>query len=133
MNLPLALFDEHLPPWCKDTCLFGFSLWQWLELGTLALTALLAGTLLQALLVRLGRWVSRRTHWLWDEHVVETLPGPTRILLALLLFNLGMPLLHLIPVAEEVVTLVVRTVLIATVTWWISRLLSVAFDYTPHG
>jgi small-conductance mechanosensitive channel len=80
--------------------------------------------LLEMLVVRLGRSVSRRIVSEWDTKLVATLPGPGRVFFALLLFHLSTPLLGLPAPAQSAIGLLVRVLLIVAATWFVLRLIT---------
>jgi small-conductance mechanosensitive channel len=126
---PFALIsplDEHLPSWLSTVRFLDLSLIRWLGLLLLAVVAVLAGTLVEWFLARLGRAVVRRTWPPGEERLLDLLAGPARALLALLLFHLLAPLLGLPDPAGEEVDRVVRSLFIVAVTWLILRLITVA-------
>src|SRR5262249_54010336 len=113
---PLAIGDwasGYLPSWML-TEILGIQLWQWLGLLVLVLFALLAGELLQRVIVPMARAVARRTGAAWDGRLGASLPGPLRLFLAVLAFQIGVPALRLPPAPQASVDLWVRVVLIAT-------------------
>jgi small-conductance mechanosensitive channel len=114
------------PAWMSSLEFLGVSLAQWLGLLVLAVGAAVAGMLLQWLLLGLGGVLARYTGMTWDEKVRASLPGPARLFLAVVLFHLFQPLLGLSPDAQATVNLVIRTLLIVAVTWFVLRLLTVA-------
>jgi small-conductance mechanosensitive channel len=105
------------------------SLAQWLGSAVLAVGAVAAGTLLQWLLVGLGGVLARYTGLPWDEKVRADLPGPTRLFLAVLLFHLFQPLLGLSAEVQAAFAVVVHTLLLVAVTWFLLRQLTVASHF----
>lgn len=76
--------------------------WQWLGFALLVPLSLLVGILLAGLLQRIALALARRTTASWDDDLVTALLGPTRLALALLLFDAALPQLGLArPVAES--------------------------------
>lgn len=129
MRAAIALFAQEtreLPEWLGGPFIFNLTVGQWLGLAIIAAVASVIGTVLQWLLVRIGRVVSGRTSSDLDNNIVELLPGPLRILMALLVFDLLVPILRLPPAAESVLDILVRTVLIAAVILLFLRLVTVA-------
>jgi small-conductance mechanosensitive channel len=122
----LTSLDEVLPSWLFTTRVLDISLAQWAGLLVLAVCAVLVGSLGQWLLVRLGGSIVRRTGQQWDDQLLDLLPGPLRILLALLTFHAFAFLLQLSPAPEEGVQIGVRTLLILAVTWLVVRLITLA-------
>jgi small-conductance mechanosensitive channel len=117
---------EHLPSWLFTPHVFELSLAQWLGLVLLGSAAVLAGALGQRLLVWLSR-VTTRSDSAPEGGVLAALPGPARLLCALLVFYLFVPLLALPTGARAVVDVLVRTLLIVAATWLVLRLIGVAF------
>jgi small-conductance mechanosensitive channel len=113
------------PAWMSSLCFLDVSLAQWLALLVLAAGAVAAGILLEWLLLGVGGLLARHAGMAWDEKVRPSIPGPTRLVLALLLFHLFLPLLGLPAEAHAAIALVVRTLLLVGVTWFLLRLLTV--------
>ena len=122
----LASLREHLPTWLFTHYLLGVCLAQWLGLALLGTVAMLAGDLGQRLLIWLGHVSNRQPSAL--EKLFVALPGPGRLLLALLIFHSLAPLLDLPSAVASAVDLAVRTLLIVAVTWLAVRLAGVAFE-----
>src|SRR5262249_27331139 len=116
--------QEHLPSWVSTLRFLNLSLAHWLGLALLAVAALLAGTLAQWLLLRLGRAVARRAWPPGDERLLDLLAGPARALLTLLIFYPLEPLLGLPGTAQAVSDRVVRSLLIVASTWLVLRLIT---------
>ncbi len=123
---PLTALEDHLPSWLATRTFLELSLAQWLALVLLAAVAVLAGALGQRLLVWLARIVARRTG-LGEDGILGALPGPARLLVALLVFHLFGPLLDLKAAAQAGVDVVVRILLIGATTWLIWRLADSGF------
>ena len=99
---------------------------QWTGLAVIAVLAVVIGSLGQWLLLMAGRTVSDRTKSDWDDRIVALLPGPLRILVGLLAFDLAVTTLHLSPAAEEGLDVVVRTLLIVAATVLALRIVTLA-------
>lgn len=102
--------------------------WQWLGMVALAAGSLAVGAGLQWLVVRGGHWIASRTKAEWDDKLVGILPAPSWLFLGLMLFFLGLPFLNLPEASQATVAVLVRVFLIIIVTWFVSRLLSLAVD-----
>jgi small-conductance mechanosensitive channel len=117
---------QQLPSWFFTHHLLGVDVGQWLGLIVLIMAAVLGGTLGQWLLLRLGRVLARQPGAA-AEGLFAALPGPARLLLALLIFHLFVPLLQLPPAAQANVDLIVRSLLIVAVTWLVMHLITLFF------
>jgi small-conductance mechanosensitive channel len=125
----LASLKEHLPSWLFSRQVLDISLIQWLGLAVLAPLALLAGELGQRLLIWLGRALRCQPGRL-GERLFAILPGPARLLLALLIFHLVVGLLGLLPAAMSAIDTIVRSLLIVVLTWLALRLITLASELT---
>jgi hypothetical protein len=107
----------------------GLSAAQWLGLLLTVVAGTLAGTLLELLVVRLGRAVATRIVTEWDTKFIATLHGPGRVFLALFFFHLSTPWLDLPGEAQAALLLLVRVLLIAAATWFVLRLIALGADF----
>ncbi|HEY1192157.1 MAG TPA: mechanosensitive ion channel domain-containing protein [Gemmata sp.] len=124
----LAVWRDVLPGWMSHTAALGVPLADWVGIAALAAVAALIGAVGQALVVRASRAVIRRTGTTWDDRLAAALPGPLAVLLGLLAFALSAPALQLAPAADFGAEIVVRTLLIASGTVMVVRLLGLASE-----
>ena len=121
----LAVWRDALPNWLSQSQVLGVSLADWIGLVALAAVAVVVGIVGQRLLLRAAGLLTRRTGSTWDDRLAELLPGLLGMLIGLLTFGLGAPLLNPGPAAAEGVEVVVRTLLIIALTVLAIRLVNV--------
>jgi small-conductance mechanosensitive channel len=120
---PLTGGKIRLPSWMYDTSYGGAEPWQWLGLGFLICAAFILGHVLQWLLVNLGGKLATKTETQWDDRFFETVRGPIRYMLALILLEMSNYLLLLEEPLQGILSITLRTLLILVGTWLALRLL----------
>lgn len=137
-----ALHDALEPSWIEESLPASFStiafwnlaLWQWLGLIVALLLAWLVGVLVAALALRIGHQVTSRTEVGWDDRLIDTLRGPTRFVIALVVFRVSMKELRLPLGTEDVVLFLLKLAGIAAGGWVAMRLVTfVADGIEAHG
>ncbi|MGE3805230.1 MAG: mechanosensitive ion channel family protein [Gemmataceae bacterium] len=126
------LLALSLPPWAVEYQLLGLSTAQWVGLIVFAGGAYILGAVVQGIVLGVGQSVAQRTRVEWDEKLLGILPGPLRYALALLFYELLNPLLGLAAGPQAAVDVVVRTLLIVTLTWAVMRLLTLCSEFLEH-
>jgi small-conductance mechanosensitive channel len=119
-----GLYAMHGPSWIEAALpagahvrLWEMELWQWLGLVLVFLVAGVGGALLARLTLHLGGRVAQRTESAWDDDLTESLRGPARFVVAVLLATLLLPALALAAPAEEAVNSVLSTAFLAAAAW----------------
>ncbi len=107
----------------------GLSLSQILVLLFLVGFGLLLGYIGEWLLRFFTRMPSEGGREEWLESVLELLPKPLRLAVALLVFRIGSDQIGLAGVGSEWLTLIVQTLLIVVLVWCFLRVLSVASTF----
>jgi len=93
-----GLLGELLPEWMFRVRLGEAELWQWFGLLLAALCGLLLAWIAVRILVWILRSVTRRTATEFDDQMLTVLPGPSRLLMAVLFFAvLTLPLRLSVP------------------------------------
>lgn len=110
-------FEQHLPEVLTREAFLGLSTYQWAGLAILTLAGLLLGTLIQWGLERARGILEARTINPWDEHWVSVLIGPVRLAVTLLVVHYGCPLFGLDDYTQATLRVLVRSLLIVTLTW----------------
>lgn len=114
-------FVESLPAMFSTWRLAEIVLWQWIGLVLFALLALLLGAIVARVVLRVSERLTDRTQARWDDHFVRTLRGPTRIVVALIVFLASLDTLHLAAPAHASVRRLVLLAFIATIGWLATR------------
>lgn len=129
-----SFLDPYLPQWMNAPAygFAGLTCAQWLGLAGAVVVAIVAGIVLQLIVVSISRIVVRRTEISWDNDVVEALPGPLRLLLIILIFSQLVKSLDLSSDAEAVIGTLLACILIFTIAWFLLRLLKVVTEVTEH-
>ncbi len=118
------------PEWLYYTdVIFGMNVIQWVGLLLAFPIAWLAGQLLQSLVVRIARSLVGKTGTDWDDRFVRLLPGPTRVFFALLVLYWILDVLQLPTWLESTFNVLLRTGLIAGVTWFLLKLLHYGSEF----
>ena len=86
---------EHVPDRLHRMRFLGVEAWQWLGIVLLATLSVLIGWGTATLVRRIAEPVSRRTVTLVDDRLVQVMHRPTRLVVGLIVFALGVRLLHL--------------------------------------
>lgn len=117
------------PPFLTEHALWGMFLWQWLGLLVVVAATPFLSTLAQAVALALNARLARLTTTRWDDVLVESGRGPTRLLWAAgLLFGGTRPLLLREPV-ETAVEVVARAFVVISVGWFLLRFLRASADH----
>ena len=123
-----APIERILPASFSSIRFGGLALWQWLGVVLFALVAWVVGLLLAGATLRLGRQVAARTEAQWDDRLMEKLRGPTRSVIALVVFWALLRQLHLPLLVEDVILIGVRLAAIAAGGWVAARVVAFVAD-----
>jgi len=127
-----ALHEAHGATWIEDllpdvlrTRVWEMELWQWLGLLLVFVLAWLGGAILASVGLRLGTRVTRKTDVDWDDDLIESMRGPLRFLIGVLLSFVLVELLALAAPAQAAVDPILLVLLIGSLAW--SAIRAVAF------
>ncbi|QQR45102.1 mechanosensitive ion channel family protein [Myxococcus xanthus] len=123
---------EKLPPLLFVRPVWVLELWQWLGLGVLLVAAWLAGRLVEAVALRVGSRATGITQSGWDDQLVAAGKGPLRHPVAALVVASGTRMLLLPPPAQHLVDLVARSLVIASLAWFLMRFVKLAAGFLEH-
>lgn len=118
-------FVERLPREFVDWQFLGADLWQWLGLLALALAAWVLAFAVAWAILRLARFLARRTTTGLDDRIVESVHRPLRFLAELYLFLAGTYWLRLDVPVQQFLVGVSRGITIILVTWVCLRLVTI--------
>jgi len=104
-------------------------MWQWVGLAVLVVGSLAASLVVERLLLAIGMRVARLTVFKWDDQLVTASKGPLRLVLWAAQIALGVRLLQLPKEALQPFDLLVRSLVIIAVTWFIQRSLGFLSEY----
>ena len=122
-------FGRNFPGFLSRRQLFGMALWQLLGLVGLWVIGIALGSVIRRAVIRLDKWYMGRSEIEWVKGPLSIMPGPVRIFVALWTVRLFSPYLRLTASQQDSLNLVIRVLLIATVTWFVWRFLTVAGQY----
>lgn len=139
-SLPALALDEGLgarlegvlPPFFFAKPFGVLELWKWLGLALIVGVGAFAGRSLEGLALRLVGRATALTKSGWDDQIVGAGRGPLRHLLFVLWVAAGGRLLMLPPPAQHVVDLGARSVVIATVAWFLLRFVRLAARFVEQ-
>ena len=118
-------FVERLPREFADWRFLGTDLWQWIGLLALAAASWVFGFLVTWVIVRLARFLARRTATGLDDRIIESVHRPLRLTATLYLFLAGTYWLRLdVPVQGFLIS-VAHGLTILLVTWVGLRLVTI--------
>lgn len=120
-----ALYDEFglgpiarlLPRALVERTFLEIALWQWIGLIALLCAAWLLALFAARALVRVVRPWAGRTRTELDDRLIELTAGPLRVLLAIAIFHLSLPWLHVTARAREILGDLTKVAVIVAVTW----------------
>jgi MscS family membrane protein len=124
-----ALPDRWVREWMPESLLrqgpFDLLWWQWLALPVMALVALALGRVLARAVVRLLARVFARTTNEWDDKLLDRVEPALRLFVALMAAGALLPLLALLPAAEQQVELLLDTAAAGAIFWALWRSVAV--------
>ncbi len=128
-----ALYDEFglgpleawLPAWMLESNLFAIAVWQWLGLMTFVVLAFLISWLAANAVLALGRPLVERSQTDFDDRLLAAVLGPLRLLIGVLVFNLGALPLGLAVPARRVITGMATALAFMAITWLIFRVIDI--------
>ncbi|HEU4407237.1 MAG TPA: mechanosensitive ion channel domain-containing protein, partial [Polyangiaceae bacterium] len=100
--------------------------WQWLGLVAAAALASFVSLLVAGAVLRVAALVTRRTTAAWDDEMAGVSRGPTRLLLAVALFEAALPWLNLPLRADRVADHVAYALTIFALAWALVRAVGIA-------
>ncbi|MBZ4420930.1 mechanosensitive ion channel family protein [Myxococcus sp. RHSTA-1-4] len=107
-------------------------LWQWLGLGLVMAGGWLAGRALEGVALRMAVRATGLTRSGWDDQLVASGRGPLRYLLSAVVVAAGALALRLPAEARHAVELGARSVVIATVAWFLLRFVKLASRFVEQ-
>jgi MscS family membrane protein len=119
---------RHLPEAFFTTHFLDMAVWQWIGIVVTFLAAGLAALGAAAIVVRLGRLLTRRTKTDWDDRVIAAMQGPLRLFLHVGLFYASSFVLALSLPAQGALRFVCGALAAAALTWFVLR----AVDLGAH-
>jgi hypothetical protein len=130
------LWDEYGPPF-GDTLpevflvhSFGtLELWQWLGLVAVLLGALIGAWLFQKLAVAAGARMAKLTAAGWDDRLVQAARGPLFLPAFCMALAIGSAALLLSQEVQRAVDVLVKSLLIFSVAWYLLRALKIGAEY----
>lgn len=124
--------SDSIPEVLRGHRVLSMELWQWLGLAATVVVATGLALVLAKTATWLARRLSRFTASAWDDRLAESVFGP----FALLVWGLGLAAgLRLLSVPTELqsgVEVLVRSLSIASVSWFLFRALAVGADYVEQ-
>ena len=122
--VPVSL-GEILPRPMLEISILGLALWQWLGLALLLGVAFVASWIVALIVRRISRIAAGRTETVVDDHLVDSLYAPFRLLLFVVLFGVGAHLLALSDSPDRFLSRLELALVIAAITWGILRVVDV--------
>ncbi|HVE82578.1 MAG TPA: mechanosensitive ion channel domain-containing protein [Myxococcales bacterium] len=123
MDARSAPIAHWFPALLSEHSLWGMYLWQWLGLLLVVLATPVLSILFQRLTLAVGLRLARLTSTQWDDELVTSGQGPTRLMAgAAFLFGATRPL-WLRESVDVVVEVLARTAVIVSVGWYLLRFL----------
>ncbi len=117
--------ERRVPPALKAR-VGALQAWQWLGLAAAALLASSVSLLVASVVLRLAALLARRTKITWDDEMSGVSRGPTRLLLAVALFEAALPWLDLPARADYVADHVAYSLTIFALAWALLRAVGIA-------
>lgn len=117
--------ERRVPPALK-TRLGPLQAWQWLGLVAAALLASFVSLIVAGAVLRVAAFVAARTRPAWDDELTQVSRGPTRLLLAVALFEAALPSLNLPLRVDYAADNVAYVVAIFALAWALIRAVGVA-------
>jgi MscS family membrane protein len=131
---PLQLLEDpgrsvgEVFPFLANTVL-GFQLWQWIGFGLLLVVAYALSWVLALAIRSIARKIVKRSRTVIDDHLVDRLHGPVRVLILIALFAAGTVFLGLpVPVYRFLGNVEVALAVVA-VTWALVRCVGVGAEF----
>ena len=115
--------ERWLPRFFFDFQVLEIALWQWFALLALAMVSVLLAWLGTAVIGLLIRRYARRESTPLDPELIARASAPTRLLVASLIFRVGVTPLRLGVAAEALIGAAVRALVIIAFAWFLARLM----------
>lgn len=109
--------EQRMPAALREPRIFGLSAWQWIGLPIIAVLSALLGIVVAWIIRGLGGRLAKRTRAQWDDELVATMRGPTRLFVGALAFSALLTALTPSAVAMHVLSRMVAIATIAAVAW----------------
>ena len=85
-----GVLDDLLPPLLREVRVLDIALWQWIGLLVLVAAAYAVSWIAALAMLRVLLPLVRRSKFALDDRIAETIGGPVRLAIGLLLFSLGL-------------------------------------------
>ncbi len=118
-----GLIGENLPGVYQRRSVLDIALWQWIALALACVGAVIAGYLVSALLLVIGRRLARTTKTQLDDVLLDHLRGPVRAFVALWLLYVSFELIRFSLVAQDVIFKLHGAAVILAAMWAITRVI----------
>jgi MscS family membrane protein len=117
-QLGYGMLDDLFPPFLREVRVLDIALWQWIGLLVLVVVAYAVSWIAALAVLRVLRPLVRRSRPPLDDKILESIGGPVRLAIGLLLFSLGLLALGLsVPVRAFFANL--EKALAIVITAWI--------------
>jgi MscS family membrane protein len=120
-----GVLERFLPQIFFEFELLDIALWQWIALLTLVLLTGIASWLLAVATVWVLRPLVTRSETTVDDRLLEGAAAPLRLVIAILVFRVGLIPLHLHLEAIGFVSMLLRALFIVAATWLLLRVIDV--------
>ncbi len=125
-------FGETMPQFLFNHSLLELELWQWLGLLVVLLFATVASSVLQRITLAVAYRVGRLKNLRWYNALLESARGPLRLPIWAGIVSAGTDPLLLTPGAERFIDIVVRSVSILAVAWFLRRFVARSASYVQE-
>lgn len=117
--------EQRMPDALRMPRFFGLAAWQWLGLPIIAVLAALLAVIVAGVVRGVGGKLAEKTKAQWDDELVATTRGPTRLFVAALAFRVLLDFLTPSAVAMHVFSRIVAIATIWAVAWIAMRIVIV--------
>ncbi|HYR56258.1 MAG TPA: mechanosensitive ion channel family protein [Myxococcaceae bacterium] len=125
-------FGETVPQFLFNHSVLELELWQWLGVLVVLLFATVVSSLLQRIILAVARRVGRLKNLRWYNALLESARGPLRLPIWAGMVSAGTDPLLLTPGAERFFDIVVRSVSILAVAWFLRRFVGRSASYVQE-
>jgi small-conductance mechanosensitive channel len=117
-----------LPDWLIYRHVLGVFLWQWGGLLLLIIVAFLIAGVLQRIGFPLAKWLFRHAPPQWHQKFFKLLPGLVRVILTVLLVEIGHRFLDIQDEPKFAIHVAVRSIMIIVLTWGLLQIINLSSD-----
>lgn len=125
-------FGETMPQFLFNHSVLELELWQWLGILIVLLFATVASSLLQRIILAVAHRMGKLKNLRWYNALLESARGPLRLPLWAGIVSAGTDPLLLTPGAERFFDIVVRSVSILAVAWFLRRFVGRSASYVQE-